>query len=149
MYDTLFISYGGPDEKAAASINSYLASHGVKTWFFPKDSVPGEKLHRTMSEGINSHARVLLLCSQHSLVRPGVLNEIERVLEREAREGGGTILIPVALDDFVYQDWAPKRPDLAIQVRDRVIPKLTRDKAGEIDVTSLDRVLAALNRRIH
>lgn len=148
MYDTLFISYGGPDEKAAARINGYLASHGVKTWFFPKDSVPGEKLHRTMSEGVNSHARVMLLCSQHSLVRPGVLNEIERALEREAREGGGTILIPVALDDFVYQDWAPQRRDLAVQIRDRVIPKLARDEAGEIEVSSLDRVLTALNRRI-
>lgn len=74
-----------------------------------------------MHDHINNHDRVLLLCSKAALSRLGVLNEIERVLEREAKEGGNEILIPVTIDDYVYGDWAPKHSDLAAQLRTRVI----------------------------
>ena len=146
MYKTLFISYGGPDEPAATEINNYLKSKGIKTWFFPDDALPGDKLHRVMHDGVNTHDRVLLLCSKESLSRPGVLNEIERVLEREAKEGGTDILIPVALDDYVYKDWAPTRPDIADQVRSRVIASvdMTADKA-QIH-KQLDKVVSALSK---
>lgn len=106
LFRTVFISYGGTDAEIAVQISEYLTAKGIKTWFFPKDAVPGQKLHRIMHDAVNSYDRVLLLCSKESLARPGVLNEIERVLEREAKEGGSDILIPVALDDYVFQDWA-------------------------------------------
>lgn len=146
MYKTLFISYGGPDEKAASDINSFLKSKGIKTWFFPDDSLPGQKLHRVMHEGVNNHDRVLLICSKSSLSRPGVLNELERVLEREAKEGGSEILIPITLDDFVYSDWAPKRPDLADQIRTREITKLNSTDLTSVDTQKqLNKLVAALS----
>jgi hypothetical protein len=123
MYNCLFISYGSPDEGIASTINAYLNGHGVNTWFFPKDSLPGEKLHRVMFEGVNNYDKVLLLCSKNSLDRPGVLNELERVLEREAKEGGSSILIPITLDNYVFTDWHPVNKDLAEQIRSRVITK--------------------------
>lgn len=123
MHSTLFISYGSPDENYASVINNFLKSHGVKTWFFPDDALPGQKLHRAMHDGVNNYDRVLLICSKNSLCRPGVLNELERVLEREAREGGKEILMPITLNDHVFQNWAPDRPDLADQVRSRVITR--------------------------
>ena len=95
MHKSLFISYGGPDENIVTEINRLIKSKGVKTWFFPEDALPGDKLHRIMHDGVNNHDRVLLVCSEQSLSRPGVLNEIERVLEREAKEGGKEILIPI------------------------------------------------------
>jgi hypothetical protein len=99
-----------------------------------------------MHEAVNSHDRVLLLCSKESLGRPGVLNEIERVLEREAKEGGSDILIPVALDDYVFQDWASSRPDIAEQVRSRVIAKLSSGpiKPNEPNA-ELDKLVDALS----
>jgi len=124
MHKTLFISYGGGDEEQAAKINKTIKSKGVKTWFFPDDALPGEKLHRVMHDGVNNHDRVLLICSKSSLSRKGVLNEIERVLEREAKEGGSDILLPVTIDDFVYSEWETERPDIADQVRSRVITKI-------------------------
>ena len=124
LFKSLFICYGSPDEKAAEIINRFLKGKGVKTWFFKDDALPGDKLHRVMHEGVNTHDRVLLICSRDSLGRNGVMNEIERVLEREAREGGADILIPITLDDFVYSDWAPERADMAAQVRSRVIAKI-------------------------
>ena len=127
MHKTLFISYGGPDESDVLKINKKIKSKGVQTWFFPDDASPGEKLHRVMHDGVNNYDRVLLICSKNSLTRAGVLNEIERVLEREAKEGGTDILIPVTLDDYVYGDWAPERSDIANQVRSRVITKLNTE----------------------
>jgi hypothetical protein len=142
---SVFISYGGPDETMAERINTTLRGKGVKTWFFPEDSTPGEKLHRVMSDGVNRHDKVLLLCSENSLVRPGVLNELERVLEREAREGGVSILLPVRLDDFVLSDWAPDRQDLAQQVRSRVIGDFSNvnDSPARFE-TELGKIVSAL-----
>ena len=144
MHKTLFISYGGPDESIVGEINNMIKAKGVKTWFFPDDAQPGAKLHRTMHDGVNSHDHVLLVCSKNSLSRPGVLNEIERVLEREAREGGIEILIPVTLDDFVYSDWAPEREDIAIQIRSRVITKV--DVNGDQIEPQINKVLSVLRK---
>lgn len=118
---SVFISYGGPDEDFARQLVEFLREKQVKTWFFPDDALPGQKLHRVMHDGVHQHDRVLLICSKASLDRSGVKNEIERVLEREAREGGSSLLIPVTLDSHVFSDWAPDRPDLASQLRTRVI----------------------------
>ncbi|WP_239291332.1 toll/interleukin-1 receptor domain-containing protein [Candidatus Nitrotoga sp. 1052] len=145
MHKTLFISYGGPDELAVKEINKQLKSKGIKTWFFPEDAPPGGKLHRVMHEGVNEYERVLLICSEKSLIRSGVLNEIERVLEREAKEGGSDILIPITLDDFVYGDWAPTRADVAAQVRARVITKI--DTGNEVDLeTQLGKLINVLHK---
>jgi hypothetical protein len=51
---SLFISFGGPDEAIARKVNARLRERGVKTWFFPDDATPGQKLHRAMSEGVTS-----------------------------------------------------------------------------------------------
>jgi hypothetical protein len=93
----------------------------VSTFFFPNDAPPGAKLHHVMRDGVNYYDRVVLVCSQASLNRSGVLNEIEEALQREAREGGRAILIPITIDDYVFSDWAPNYPGIAQAVRDRVI----------------------------
>ena len=144
MHKTLFISYGGPDEDVVKQINTKIKSKGVTTWFFPDDALPGHKLHRVMHDGVNSHDNVLLVCSKNSLTRPGVLNEIERVLEREAKEGGSEILIPVTLDEYVYSDWAPERSDIASQVRSRVITKIEIARS-DFD-QSIDKIVKALRK---
>jgi hypothetical protein len=143
MHKTLFISYGGTDEQQATEINKLIKAKGVKTWFFPDDAVPGDKLHRMMYDGINKYERVLLICSKESLSRPGVLNEIERVLEREAKEGGSDILIPITLDGYVYGDWAPTRMDIANQIKLRVITKI--DFSKKIN-PSIEKIVKALKK---
>lgn len=144
---SVFVSYGGPDEAVAARIVHALKKKGVRTWFFPEDAVAGEKLHRTMFNGVNGHDRMLLVCSRASLARPGVLNEIERALERESREGGTTVLLPVTLDRHVFSEWAPSRPDLAQQVRDRVISDFSEAVlAGWSFHDRIDRLVEALGR---
>ena len=147
MYYSVFISYGHPDEQIASEIDTYLRDGGLDTWFFPRDHVPGEKLHRAMHNNVNSYDRVILVCSKSSLSRKGVLNEIERALEREAREGGADVLIPVAIDDFVFSDWAPEQPDIAGQVRSRIVAKLYHRPPSQAANEELDRLRRALERR--
>lgn len=96
-----------------------------------------------MHDGVNKHDRVLLVCSERALTRAGVLNEIERVLEREAKESGTNILIPITLDDFVYGDWAPERKDIANQVRTRVITKIIADYEEKFE-EQIDRIVSSL-----
>ena len=45
-----------------------------------------DKLHRTMWKGVNDYDRVILIFSKDSLEREGVLNALDRALERE--QGG-------------------------------------------------------------
>ena len=116
-----FISYGSPDEVFAKKLHENLQLRGVRTFFFPEHAEPGERLHRIMRKGVNDFDRVILICSRQSLDRPGVLNEIEEVLAREARDGGASYLIPVRLDDYVFNGWAPPNSDIAQAVRDRVV----------------------------
>lgn len=120
-YQSVFISYGGPDENFARLLYNRLTADGVEVFFFPETAIPGDKLHRTMSEGVRDYNRVLLICSKDSLVRPGVMNEIEQVLIREASEGGSDIFIPINIDSFIYDGWQPEKQDVAQQIRARVV----------------------------
>lgn len=142
LHKSLFISYGGPDEVIAKKINNAIKSRGVETWFFPEDSIPGDKLHRMMSEGVNKYDRTLLICSKESVLRYGILNEIERMLEREANEGGSDIIIPVALDDYIFNEWKPERIDIKQQVTSRVVSKINNNN---FDV-EIEKILSALRR---
>lgn len=118
---SVFISYGGPDEDFAELLNKALGEKGVKTFLFKQHAKPGEKLHRLMRDGVNQHDRVILVCSRNSLDRHGVMNELEETLQRESREGGASILIPITLDGYVFAEWAPSQSGLAQAVRDRVV----------------------------
>src|SRR5262245_2296429 len=118
---TVFISYGGPDEEFASRLNKILIDASIKTFFFPDNANPGEKLHRVMRDNINSFDKILFICSEASLNRPGVLNELEEALQREAREGGEQILIPINLDNYVFSGWNPPRTGLKQAILDRVI----------------------------
>jgi len=56
-----------------------------------------------MRRQINDRDRMILICSEASLGRSGLLNELQEILAREARDGGSSYLIPVRLDDIVLE----------------------------------------------
>lgn len=147
LLQSTFISYGGPDTAFAQQLNDALLKNGVATFFFAKDAIPGKKLHRLMREGVNQHDRVILVCSQASLDRPGVLNEVTETLQREARDGGKEYLIPITLDDYVFSGWKPEDPGVAQAIRDRVVADF---KGAETDSAKFNegllRLVAALKK---
>jgi hypothetical protein len=143
-YDSVFISYGHPDEDIAKRLHAKLTTAGVIAFLFARDAPVGQPLHTVMRAGINECDRVILLCSEASLQRSGVLNEIEELLRREAREAGRSILIPVALDDFVLTRWKPSDPTVGRSIRDRVI--LFTASSRIFTKADFERLLAALRR---
>ncbi len=145
-YYSVAISYGDLDINIATLLNEFLIAKDIKTWFFPVNAKLGQKLVKTMFEMANEYDRVILICSKSSLERHGVLNEIEEVFAREAREGGREILIPVRLDDYVF-NWSPERSHIAVKIKDKVIGKLTATdfKSGKSNQNLL-KILDALKK---
>jgi hypothetical protein len=144
LYNSAFISYGQPDEQFAKYLHRRLTKAGVSAFLFARDAPVGQPLHSVMRNGVNQYDRMILLCSEASLKREGVLNEIEEALRREAREGGRSILIPVSLDPFVLSHWNPSDPSAAQAIRDRVI--LLAPSASSLKKADFDRLLRALQR---
>ena len=65
----------------------------------------GERIDNEIFRRLQEHHRVILVCSEDSLDRPGVLHEIQETFDREAKDGGATYLLPVTLDDYVFAGW--------------------------------------------
>jgi len=148
MLQSTFISYGGPDQAFARKLYEALHRNGVTTFFFPEHAEPGEKLHRTMRKGVNEHDRVILICSRHSLDRTGVLNELEEILTREARDGGESYLIPIRLDEYVFDGWKPSRSDLAQALRDRVVVDFAGADTDEVKFQAgVQKLIRALRKK--
>jgi hypothetical protein len=147
MLQSTFISYGGPDEPFARNLYESLHRNGVTTFFFPEHAVPGERLHRTMRRGVNEFDRTILVCSKDSLDRKGVLNEIEEILAREARDGGASYLIPITIDDYVFAAWKPAREGIAQAVRDKVVADFQGADTDPAKFSKgLQRLIAALKK---
>jgi len=141
---TLFISYGQPDEDFAKRLSDALKGRGFQTWLFADDAVAGERLHRMMHTGVNGHDKMIVVCSKESLDRSGVLNELERVLAREAREGGTQVVVPIRRDDYIFKGWSPSKADVADQLRERVVADFRSvATAPEMDA-AVDRLVAGL-----
>ncbi len=137
---TVFLSYGGPDTNIAESLRNDLEQSGIDTWWFPSNAQWGQKIHHEVTKNIHKYDRLLLICSRRSLIRNGVLHEIEEVVDRESAQGGISILIPVAIDDVLDTEWWRYEPD------ENGNPHL-----GNIDSAELSRRMAlarVLNRRV-
>jgi hypothetical protein len=122
-----FISYGGPDEAFARQLNQALNDNGVETFFYPLDAELGQRNSSVMHRKIKEHDRVVLICSEASLTRPGVQTELTEVMDEEALRGGDTCLIPIRLDDYVLSEgFMPKNPDH----RDLIVTRVVGDFRG-------------------
>ena len=146
-YYSVFISYGGPDEDIARRIHETLRLRGVNTFFFPESAVPGVRLHRTMHDGVNEYDRIILLCSNKSLNRRGVLNEIEQLLVRESEEGGSELMIPIVIDNYLFDSWNPQKEDLRHQVVTRVVADFRgMEEDDTVFGVGIERILKAIRR---
>jgi hypothetical protein len=124
-----------------------LKAHQVVTFFFPESATFGQRIESEVYFKLKEHDRVLLICSRNSLDRPGVLHEIRETLDREARDGGATYLLPIMLDDYVLKDWKNTHPELAERIGRRIIGDFRRTKRDKVAFDSaITRLLKALRK---
>jgi hypothetical protein len=130
------------------SISLYFQTLVVYTFFFARDTTPGEKAYHFMSKGINEYDRTILVCSRQSLERLPVMNELDLVLSRESREGGSSRLIPVTLDRYLYDGWTPRNTYMKTSVLDRCVCNfIGSDNHDEPNfIQALERLLLALKK---
>ena len=148
LMQSTFISYGGPDEAFARRLYEALRKRGVVTFFFPQIATIGARVSDEVFRGIRGHDRVLLVCSRRSLDRPGVVNEIQETLDREARDGGATYLLPITLDDYLFKGWRATQPVLFERVAGRVVGDFRGSMRSTTKFESaLSRVVDALKRK--
>jgi hypothetical protein len=145
LLQSIFISYGAPDENFARQLYDALNEHGVNVFFFPETARLGERISNEVYRQLQAHDRVLLICSKKSLNRAGVLNEIQQTLDREARDGGASYLLPVMVDDYVLTGWRKAQPSLAERVAQRIIADFRKSKGNKLRFSAaVDRVIDAL-----
>lgn len=148
VYDTVFISYGGPDEPVARRFHEALQRSGVSAYFYKEDAVPGRLIDDEMLTRIGNCARVLLICSRSAPKRPGWRFELDRAFKREETEGVGKVLLPVAVDDALWTKWSPEIDRL----RQGLVSRNVADFRGALDNLDqfnerLSRLLEALRRQ--
>lgn len=145
-----FISYGGPDEPFARKLNDALKTNGVNTFFYPLDAKLGEWNADIMHRGIREHDRVVFVCSESALSRPGVRTELNEARRKEAANGGESCLIPITIDGYVFSDeFRRTDPDLAEFLLERVVGDFRgADKDEAVFRAMLPRLADALRKQI-
>lgn len=97
-YFSAFVSYGSPDEEFATRLVGDLRNKGITCWLYCLDSTPGKRTWREISEKRREADKFVVLCSSRSLIRNGVLKELENQIDEDIEK-----IIPISLDDVWEQ----------------------------------------------
>ena len=68
-HNSCFISYSSKDEEFAEHLYADLQNKGVRCYFAQHDMRAGQKIHEQIEAAIQSHDRLLLILSEHSMNR--------------------------------------------------------------------------------
>ncbi len=140
-YFSCFISYGQPDLELAKRLVADLMEKGVPCWFYDKNAMPGARTQQEIVQNRREAEKVITLCSVRSLIREGVLSEIDDQIREDPDK-----LIPISLDD-VWQHrgfrvmWNSR--DLKPLLQERNYADFSDESAYQ---TSFAKLLAALER---
>ena len=120
QFFSCFISYGTGDEEFADRLHKNLKACGVTCYKYDEDAIMGRGVWANIGRAIILHEKMIVVCSESSLQRPGVQGEIERALQKEEQlkreraersdaEMDTDVLVPVRLDDYVRRGWEHER----------------------------------------
>lgn len=120
QFFSCFISYGEEDNEFADQLYQDLREHGIRCWKYDADAIIGREVWANITHAIVLHEKMIVVCSESSLQRPGVQGEIERALQKEEQlkkekaargdpDMDTDVLVPVRLDDYVLNGWEHPR----------------------------------------
>jgi hypothetical protein len=95
QYASAFVCYGEPDKAFAERLKNDLVARGVPCQIFSLDATPGEPTWREVSQKRREAEKMIVLCSAPSLIRSGVLKEIEEQIDEDPDK-----MMPVSLDNL-------------------------------------------------
>ena len=149
QFFSCFISYSTNDQTFAECLHADLQERGVRCWFAPEDIQAGKKVHRQIMDAIDTHDKLLLILSEHSMGSNWVEMEIRNARKRERQEGC-QVLFPVRLVRYeTLQDWAlfdaDEGRDLAAEVREYFIPDFSAWPDPDAYQQAFQRLLRDLN----
>lgn len=91
----VFFCYGQPNEAFATKLVDDLRARGVSCWLYNLDSTPGERTWQEIGRRRREADKMIVLCSAESLIRNGVLKEIEEQIDEDPDK-----IIPISLDNL-------------------------------------------------
>ena len=149
-YYRCFISHADEDKEFTEHLHSSLRERGVQCWYYPKSARAGRGVQEQVGRAIGyDYDKVIVICSQNSLNSSGVIDEIERAIQREDAEKRRDILVSVRIDDYVFGKWDKQNWEIAYKAR--LKSKHIEDFTGWQDpnkyCSALDRLLLELNRQ--
>jgi len=103
-YCSCFVAYGEPDKTYAEKLKRDFVAKGVSCWVYSLDSTPGQRTWPEISQRRREAEKMIVLCSAKSLVRDGVLKEIEEQIDENPDK-----LVPISLDDTWKEPGFPVR----------------------------------------
>lgn len=118
QFYTCFISYGAEDAAFAARLYDDLTKARIRCWKFDESAVVGRSLWGNIDQAIHVYDKVIVICSENSLRRPAVQDEIERALQKEEQLRwkkrdlpmvDDDVLFPVRLDEYIFDSWQHER----------------------------------------
>jgi len=101
-----FISYTNKDEDFAHKLFADLLEQGVRCWVVTEKVRKKERYYPLIDAALNLHDKELLIMSEDSLESDWLEDEIYEAFEKE-KKSGGTILLPILLDDSVKYSEKP------------------------------------------
>jgi hypothetical protein len=146
QFFSCFISYSHSDKQFAACLYEALQKRGIRCWLDEKQLLPGDDIYEQIDRGIRLWDKVLLCCSEGSLLSWWVDNEISAAFAKEQllmkERGTKTLaLIPLDLDGFLFR-WENGK---AKQVLTRLVADFTDSQADRSKFDEqVERLIAAL-----
>ena len=102
----VFISHGNPEDNSFTLwLASRLTSLGYLVWSDVTQLFGAEKFWRDIEDAIRNHAaKVIVVLSQTSQAKEGVLNEIHTALAVEKKDNIDRFVVPIRIDDLPPTD---------------------------------------------
>jgi hypothetical protein len=134
-----FISYAEADDALSRQLYNDLQGKGVRCWRWREDAKWGGTLLKEIDQSIRVYDKLVVILSEQSLQSEPVVREIERSLQKEARERK-EVLFPIRVDPAIF-DW---KHELQADIVRKVIGDFTQWRDERAYTASLGRLVAGL-----